>query len=326
MTDPVYDLCARAPTHLTKVLMFTFHESVDFATFHPPKELHLMKNLLLTHNPEKRLRWMYNPFEMIPLKTSLTTMELASIVYAINPISCRSPDLYDPDNLRYVYFDLDSSPGMSIAMQIFYPKSYCYGLSQATGKDWNFVNNQLDIHNFMIQSTNIESLRHQCFLNNPRGIDLSLVVTKEYSIANDWYYLFVGISVLYETGTLIYRFNHRYDDDTAQMLFLASQCFDSIELYKPACSPCNDTSVYLIGRSRKTDQIAQAILTMIQNRFYGRLTSEFLKWHDYASHELLNQQIIALESINQSVDRRDLFNLEKAVALWKIPIAAPIGL
>ena len=326
MTDPVYDRCVSPPTSTVKALIFTYSESISFQDFTPPLLASKLRHQLITHNPLKSLRWAYNPFEMIALRTHLTTMELASIIYAINPFNCQSPDLYKRDDLRYVYLDLDDSPGMSILMQIFYPNSYCYGLSQATGKNWNFVNNELNIHNFMITSTNHESLRYSCLLNNPGGIDLSLVTANQSSPETQWYYLFVGISVLYETGTLIYRFYHQHDENTAQLLFLASQCFQSIELYKPACSPCDDESVYLIGHSRKTDLIAQAILTKIQTRTYGRLTSDFLRWNDNASKELLEDQIKAIEEIDRGVDRRSIFNLEKAIALWKVPITAPIGL
>lgn len=332
MTDPIYQETSLIEFPTTEVLMYTFknprnsddtrhHEKLKIS---PDKKN--LEDLLITHDPRKDLRLAYNPFEELVLRTYLTTMEIVSIFHAINPISCRPPNLYDIDANKYVYLDLDETAGASVAMQVFYPNSYCYGLSQATGKDWNFVGNRFDIRNFMIQSATIESLRHLCFLNNPRGIDAAFVTTKiNDSNISRWEKLFAGISILLEDGFLMYRFYHRYSDDDAQMIFLASQCFRSIELYKPACSPCDDSSVYLIGHFRKTDPNSQNILTFIQNKSYTSLTRHFVEWNLYATNFLLENQITAIQSIDNKVDRRHIFNLGTASGLWMIPISYNIN-
>ena len=344
--DPVYDLCYEGNLDLgTRQLVYTFssNKSVEFANFIPPSRLNDLKRALVYHNPRIEDRLKYNPFEKLTVETNLTTMELASIIYAINPISCRKPDSYirgspDSDMLRYVYVDLDTTPGMSITMQILYPQSYCYGMSQqcnkketdfsqsqtqesitcySLSKDWNFVNNRLDISNFDIQSTQLEGLRQRCLYNNPRGIDVALITTTDF---DRWEKLFTGISVLFETGSLVYRFRNRYDLETSRLIYLTSQCFESIELYKPACSPCDNDTIYLIGHSRRTDSNAMSKLTKIQKKEFDDLNVSFVKWMSETNNYLIDKQIEAIEGIDQRINRELEFNLDRCLGMWKIPV------
>jgi hypothetical protein len=158
----------------------------------------------------------------------------------------------------------------------------------------------------------------RCLYNNPRGIDLSLATT---TTSNIQYKLYACISVLYATGTMIFRFSNNYDEKTAQLIYLSSQCFKTIELFKSAATPCDSNIIYLIGYSRKTDQRCYNILDLLLQPIDIKLTSKFIDWFNDSSQYFINYQIESIKGIDQMINRENQYDLIKCATLWRLPVA-----
>lgn len=184
------------------------------------------------------------------------------------------------------------------------------------------------VHLFLANGT--ESLERQSIV-----IDELMGDTLRYNHKTILQEVIVGLSCCGEKGNMVIKVLETNSPMMTDLLFLVSQCFEAIDLFKPITISNTSNEKYFIGLQRRSDDITNMyieILKKAEKEFesdkYKRIIREelqedFIDWITETNNNLLSERIDFLEKLNKLLNEEKVslrkYNLRTALKIWSLP-------
>jgi len=146
--------------------------------------------------------------------------------------------------------------------------------------------------------------------------------------------LLTGLKLLKEGGNFVVKVFDTVTELSAQLLYIASLCFDKITLFKPITSRPANAEKYLIcqGKRKGTEKyellLEQANLVynddeLLVNLIKGPLPKDFVVWLVEMNDRLMANQREAVEWISEYLNGKEpaipRVDLHRALIVWNVP-------
>ncbi len=303
-----------------------------------------------------------NPFEYLgnSIFMNRASVKLANIDAVINPLQRQGGYINPQEDTQIFYLDLAGGPGgFSQYLQYRYPNSIGFGMTLTTESNLNWNSTKLDMTRFYPYTgedgsgnlyTQWNYLVTKIKQENVLGLQL-VVADGGFEIdqstqANLQEFLssrliliefLVALSTLTIGGSFICKVFDTISPFSADLLFLASLCFDRLFLFKPISSrPANDER-YFVGQGLKPNIQAYINILIDASKLYtdklyiSRLFSSplppsFITWLTTINNQTFTSQINAgidiLDFLNitksENIDKPS-YDLRVPFILWNIP-------
>lgn len=281
-----------------------------------------------------------NPFEKIgnSIFTNKDAVKLANIdaVYHI------SGKVFTFDNKTtngaFVFCDVSESTGFSQYMQYRFPNNKGYTIIPQS--------DELDTTKLTITHgdiyTNWENFIKLVLEQQPEGVDL---VTCSNDTNNQEFLtsrllmieILIGIGCSKEGGNFIVKVFDTVTLISAQILFILSQCFHHILIFRPVTS--DDEARYVICKGRKRDiqvyyQLILGAISKYQNNVYlssifsEQLPPDFEQWLTTSNNESINSELQNVQNIlsymKGDTPQIPQFDINKFLIIWNLPDTPPV--
>lgn len=144
----------------------------------------------------------------------------------------------------------------------------------------------------------------------------------------------IGVAVTKMNGNFVLKVFDTVTTFSAHVLFILSQCFETIRIFKPLSSRPANSERYVIcmNRHRAVDAylniFKQAARTYTDDRYLSTLFSEalpldFVQWLTYYNNDSIAQQLRSARDIllylNGSNPPVTQYNIDKFLVIWNLP-------
>lgn len=215
-------------------------------------------------------------FDWIGSVTGMATDALA--LAALEAIYGLVPTLQS----RQPYLLLDGEPGAAV---VTLQNLGLLGYGVGTG--WEAASLDLDLERFRVYSLAKDLIEAadevQTWLSSDDVPDAGLVVALGKASQMNPDRLRVqcrlGLHALMPAGNMVVRLYDLEGLETAQILYLMSQAFDELLLFRPLCSPLNSSEHYLLCRGRKDNLARVAVADALrQTQYPDTVSRAFWEW------------------------------------------------
>lgn len=302
-----------------------------------------------------------NPFEYIGRSVFINraAIKLANI----DAVHHVTDELFTFDDKQtskdFTFCDVAAGPGgFTQYLQYRFPNAIGYGMTiRSENLDWS--TRFLDMTRFTPfygpdntgnLYTNWEPFIQYVLKEQPLGVDLvtgdggfDLEDTEDKTLLHSQEYLssrllltqiLIGIACTKIGGNFVVKVFDTVTNISAQLLFILSQCFDEILVFKPVSSRPANAERYVICRRRKEnvrkyyDLLATAARTYksdeyLTTLFIEALPDPFVNWLTKANEQSTNRQLLAAQNILQYMqgETPDIpqYNIHKFLIIWNLP-------
>lgn len=176
--------------------------------------------------------WQYNPIESIVGEMPISLYETLAILSEFRPLTCSNIISSE----YFVSFDLDPTPGYTMAMQGRYPNSLTYTPGKRLDDEYSIIGTT----SIDYTTTNPIDCSAKCKLET-FGADIAYCVQSDRDVK-------CCLSALRTNGTLLIRCHDPHYFNAA----FISEWFKELILYKPAVTSCISTESYLVCLGRRS--------------------------------------------------------------------------
>jgi hypothetical protein len=166
-------------------------------------------------------------------------------------------------------------------------------------------------------------------------VDELIGETSKYSYRNILQEVIVALSCCGERGSIVIKVLETNSPMMADLLYVVSQCFEAIDLFKPITLSNKTNEKYLIGLQRRSDDIVNSYIETLKKLEsesdidkYKRIIREdlpdhFVDWISETNNNLLSKRIDFLEKLNKLLKGEDVkldkYNVQMALKIWSLP-------
>jgi cap1 methyltransferase len=259
-------------------------------------------------------------------------------------------------NISFTFCDIASGPGgFTQYIQYRFPNSKGYGMTLLHNKlDWD--TKFLDMTKFTTFNgpdktgnlyTNWEHFINFVLTQEPEGVDLitgnggfdnmdKRVLYKQEFLSSRLFLTqaLIGIGCSKIGGNIVIKVFDTVTSISAQILFVLSQCFNKILIFKPVSSRPSDAERYVICMGRK--HIVQSYYQLLvgaashyqetaylASLFAESLPSEFELWLIKENNRSIDSQLIAVQNILLYLGNQTpqilTYNIPKFLIIWNLP-------
>ena len=284
---------------------------------------------------------LYDPFRDISYKPFLNhdSIVLADIDMTFNFSNHTSGYIVKQESVKdYNFATINDGPG-GFSQYVMYrnPSSYGYGI---TPKEHPFDTGRIDMTHFNIikgPSGNGDIARdYKGFIKNIRTVEasgLDLVLgnyINDTDISSEGYILrlIVALGVVKIGGTFISKVSDLSDPFMIDLLYITSQAFDKITLFKPLSIDITNNVYYIVAEDAKINNIdwvsylEESYTSSVKNdkdilRLVDQVPNSLLRWiTDY------NNLILLYKKYLQDLEKSgisELYDTYKCKAIWNLP-------
>lgn len=259
-------------------------------------------------------------------------------------------DKFQSDS-EYTFVDIASGPGsFTQYLQWRLPKSYGYGMTLKGPLDWNAKIIDADRFEMIYgkSGTGDLYLEFEYFINyvnknagkvdlvvGDGGFDTETGLMQEFASSRLLLIqCLIGIALTRPGGFFVVKVFDTITLISAQVIYLLSQAFDEVVIFKPLSSRPANAERYLICRSRNESDSSTKILMQAANEYSLRskmltrifendLPKEFVKWLLNQNELSITRQEIATQKILDKMSGKEVqiseVDLMIPFILWNIP-------
>jgi cap1 methyltransferase len=309
----------------------------------------------------EKIRKLVNPFENIG--TSIFMNRAAIKIANIDAVHHICNDIFTYDNRRnnrrFTFCDVAGGPGaFTQYIQYRYPNSYGYGITlRASDNSLNW-SPLLDLTRFEEyygpENKDDGNLYYQwqnyanyVLSKEPQGVDLVMADGGIGMESEDDYQrqeflssrllltqVLPGILCVKLGGVFVCKVFDTVTLFSAQLLYILSQCFDSIILFKPCSSRPGNSERYIVCKGRKSDitdyiellsSAAKAYTDeqFVTSLFPEDLPEDFVAWVTHWNNYSINNQLEVSDNIQKYINNEKVvlpqYDITKFLKIWNLP-------
>ena len=213
---------------------------------------------------DRRYIDLYDPFHNTPIKPFMSrdTITLANIDSVFNFSKHTQGYIIKQDTKDFSFAVIDDGPGKFVEYILYRnPNSYGYGISKVPYNDLILDVTHFNIIRGKSGTSNIEK-DYKSFIKTIRtveatGVDIVIADYPNNKITsmNFMVKLITCLSIINIGGTFVSKIS--LNDELIDLLYIVSQCFDKITLFKPISTSFSDkdNTYYLVAQDAKTNNI-----------------------------------------------------------------------